>query len=174
MLKGKYIRSKEHREFMRNLNLGRKHSEETKNKLCEKRKNRIGEKAPNYGKKHTVKTRLQISKKLLGRVVSKETRLRQSYALKGEKCYNWQGGKTSESHKIRNSLEYREWRKKIFERDNYTCQKCGKRGVFLNADHIKPFSIYPELRFVLSNGQTLCKSCHHKTDSFGSKIHLNY
>lgn len=78
-------------------------------------------------------------------------------------------GKTSNATKIRNSLVYRVWRKGVFERDNYTCQICGNIGGKLNADHIKRFSDYPNLRLELSNGRTLCVPCHLKTDTFGNR-----
>lgn len=55
------------------------------------------------------------------------------------------------------------WRKSVFERDNYTCQVCNVRGTYLEADHIKPWAYFPELRFELSNGRTLCRPCHDKT-----------
>lgn len=87
----------------------------------------------------------------------------------GEKSFNWKGGKTPKDKNIRNSLEYNLWRKAVYERDNYTCVWCGKRGVKLNADHIKPFSLYPELRFAIDNGRTLCVKCHKTTDTYGSK-----
>ncbi|MCR3760388.1 HNH endonuclease [Clostridium felsineum] len=63
---------------------------------------------------------------------------------------------------IRNSKEYIEWRNAVFKRDNWTCQKCGKRGITINAHHIKPFAKYKNLRFVLENGITLCEKCHKK------------
>ena len=62
--------------------------------------------------------------------------------------------------------ECTEWRKAVFERDNYTCQFCKTRGGTLNADHIKPYCDYPELRFELTNGRTLCIDCHKKTDTY--------
>ena len=81
--------------------------------------------------------------------------------MAGEKNANWKGGKyTSERHKAMKQLEYIEWRKKIFERDDYTCRNCGERGGKINADHIKKWSLHPELRLDLNNGQTLCKDCH--------------
>lgn len=59
----------------------------------------------------------------------------------------------------RNSDEYRRWRKAVFVRDNFQCQHCGtKRDI--QAHHIKPWARCEELRYDVSNGITLCKSCH--------------
>lgn len=86
-----------------------------------------------------------------------------------ENHYNWQGGITKESTVIRNSVEMKLWRKAVFERDNYKCVFCGSGGK-LNADHIKPFAYFPELRFAIDNGRTLCVECHKKTDTYLSKV----
>lgn len=78
-------------------------------------------------------------------------------------------GRTPENKLARKTLEYKLWRKEIFERDNYTCQVCRNRGCELNADHIKSFSEYPELRLDVNNGRTLCVPCHRKTPNYGRK-----
>lgn len=78
----------------------------------------------------------------------------------GKKHPNWKGGITPANQAIRNSTEYKQWRKAVFERDNYTCLICGQIGGELNAHHIKPFNEFPELRFVLSNGVSMCIKCH--------------
>lgn len=60
----------------------------------------------------------------------------------------------------RRCAEYKEWRRNVFERDNYTCQVCGMRGVKINAHHIKEYAFFPELRYKAENGVTLCVPCH--------------
>lgn len=88
---------------------------------------------------------------------------------RGPASATWQGGITAIHAQIRNSTEARNWRAAVFKRDDYTCQKCEKRGGGeLHADHIKPFSVYPDLRFELSNGRTLCKECHRV---YGAKVY---
>lgn len=92
--------------------------------------------------------------------------------LLGNKNHLWKGGITPINLKIRTSKEYKLWRKSVFERDNYTCVWCNKKGD-IEADHIKPFSLFPKLRFSLKNGRTLCVQCHKTTDTYGTKIY-NY
>jgi 5-methylcytosine-specific restriction endonuclease McrA len=60
----------------------------------------------------------------------------------------------------RQTLQYKEWRTKVFQRDEYTCQHCGQVGGELNAHHIKPFAKYKKLRYDVKNGLTLCLECH--------------
>jgi hypothetical protein len=78
-------------------------------------------------------------------------------------------GKTNEDGLLRKSQNYRIWRKSVFERDGYACVECGQVGGRLNADHIKPWSLFPELRFEIENGRTMCEPCHRMTDTFGIK-----
>lgn len=67
--------------------------------------------------------------------------------------------------KERNCQEYKEWRKAVWERDNYICQDCNATGIMVCAHHLKPFALFPELRYEVSNGITLCFSCHESRHS---------
>lgn len=83
-------------------------------------------------------------------------------AKRGEDVWNWKGGTGSLRHREMERFEYKDWRESVFKRDNYTCQCCNDRNVYLHADHVLPYSDYPELRFDVDNGNTLCYRCHYK------------
>ena len=128
------------------------------------------------GKKKSPEHIAKIKLVNIGRKTSDATKLKQSIIQKTRVAngthHLWKGGLTklhkSERKFIEGTLEYRLWRKSVFERDNYTCRFCGKRGGVIHADHIKPFCDYPELRLAIDNGRTLCVECHRKTDTYGS------
>lgn len=133
-----------------------------KNIFCSKKCGSFG-KVPIWriGKKHTEATRMKIS-----------------FSHKGEKSHRWRGGMSRTLDKIiRQSLSYRLWREQVFRRDKYTCVCCDAKSgngkkVVLNADHIKPFALFPELRFAIDNGRTLCESCHKLTPTYGTNIRM--
>jgi 5-methylcytosine-specific restriction endonuclease McrA len=66
--------------------------------------------------------------------------------------------------------EYKEWRRQVFERDGFACVKCGEKGKRIQADHIKPYALFPESRYDVENGRTLCKKCHKETETYAGKI----
>ena len=78
----------------------------------------------------------------------------------GKNHWNWKGGITPANQVQRNSKAAKAWRRAVFTRDNFTCALCGQKGGKLNAHHIMPWAKYPELRFDLDNGITLCQDCH--------------
>ena len=83
---------------------------------------------------------------------------------KGEQHHNWKGGITSENEKLRKSDQYKKWQQAIYQRDFYQCQICGSK-IKINAHHIYAWQYFPDLRFSLDNGITLCEKCHHKIHS---------
>lgn len=93
---------------------------------------------------------------------------------RGINHWNWRGGVTPTNQKLRASFEYREWREAVFNRDNFTCQNCGTRGGTIHADHIKPWAFFPELRFDVNNGRTLCVPCHEITPTYKNRASLSY
>ena len=166
---------------------GFKHSKESKKKIVDaltgrpvnkKVMERMVGNTFRKGIKHTEEFKNAVSKRHTGKVNSIETRKKMSVSKVGKKNPNWRGGTSTEYQLQRASMECKIWRKAVFERDNYTCIWCFKKGgwskkekrqIVLNADHIKPFIDYPELRFAIDNGRTLCEDCHRKTDTYGAK-----
>lgn len=98
--------------------------------------------------------------------------------LAGKKHYNWKGGKSR--YKRNHNGPYLIWITKVFERDNWTCQECGARNakgrkkVYLEAHHIKPWAKFKLLRYTVSNGITYCLKCHCKIDPQRAKFIKKY
>lgn len=67
------------------------------------------------------------------------------------------------------SKEYRDWRKTVLERDNYTCTCCNRKGGELHAHHIEPWALNIYKRYDISNGITLCAKCHKEIHRKGYK-----
>jgi hypothetical protein len=169
---GKHL-SEEQKRNLRIKNTGKHLSDETKEKIRQANIGRAG------------------TKSNLGKHFSLEHRRKLSEAHIGEKAYHWKGGVTPLSRAIRGLFEYKEWRKAIYKRDDWTCQECGARSkakakISLRAHHKKDFFIllaeflkeydqfspYEDqhtllrlatkwLPFWEAEGITLCKDCHN-------------
>jgi hypothetical protein len=126
------------------------------------------------GRKHNLKskekmsiTRINLIKEGKIKIWCKGKSSKEDFRIiHGNKVWSWKGGITPINKLLRNSSKYKVWREKVFLRDNFTCQKCNKLGGNLEAHHKKSFALFPKLRFVVSNGITLCKRCHIKEDKY--------
>jgi 5-methylcytosine-specific restriction endonuclease McrA len=98
-----------------------------------------------------------------------EVRARMSARFSGAGSNFWRGGTTAENKRLRQTQAFREWRRAVFTRDDYTCQSCGLIGGTLHPHHLQAFAQHPELRFDVANGQTLCEICHRQTGNFGNR-----
>ena len=167
--KYKYKPGKEHPNF------GQHHSDETKEKQRQKA----------LGRKMTedAKQKMSQAKKDL---YNGDPKNHPRYGIErpditGPNHFNWNNGITPLYKLIRETTTYKMWRKKCFERDCYTCQFCKQVGGTLHIDHIKPYSIiinennlkttHDALNCMelwdINNGRTLCISCHRKTETYG-------
>jgi len=122
------------------------------------------------GRKHTEEWKEKMSKKMRGRHTGYK------YPT-GSDHPNWKGGTTKLRTNMLGMFEYRQWRSDVFQKDDFTCQECGKRGGDLEPHHIKEVAeIIREYQIKtledarncaelwnINNGITLCKECHRKT-----------
>ena len=157
------------------------HSEETKRKISFAKKS----KPTRYwlGKTRSQEMKDKVSKTKKGVKLSTETKNKMKGKIpwnKGLKGYNsgekhpcWKGGlNRTEYQKYKCSTKWGEWRKSVFERDDYTCQDCGikgnQTGGYLEPHHIIPMrdlikNNLIDLIYEVSNGKTLCRKCHMLT-----------
>jgi hypothetical protein len=120
------------------------------------------------GRRKKLKERMKGEKNPAKRL---EVRKKISEAMKGAKNPKWKGGITYQNDILRKISKGKLWRKAVFQRDNFTCQKCGQRGGRLVAHHIFNFADFPEYRYLVDNGITFCKKCHnefHKKYGWGN------
>lgn len=88
--------------------------------------------------------------------------------LSGPDHPNWRADLTPEDRERRRTKQDVAWSKSVMARDGFKCVACGKGGR-LQAHHLEPYASAKHLRLDLSNGVTLCKSCHlgfHKAKGF--------
>jgi hypothetical protein len=163
--KGKHP-SDETREKMKKHNsrfwLGKKLSIEAINKL---RVSHIGKIGGMKGKTQSMEAKEKMRKSFTPERIATSIK-NLPKAKKGSESPCWKGGQKRPY--IHTGWRYYEWRSRVFERDNWTCQTCGKRSkvgepVYLEAHHIKGWSKYIKLRYDVENGTTLCKECHRLT-----------
>ena len=127
---------------------------------------RLGDKNPSK----RIDAKKKISETKMGKKMPYTFRKKISAIQQGISLEQWNGFKSPEYKLLRDQSRPSliKWRQSIFKRDNYTCQECytisgNGYNVVLHPHHIKKFSKYPELRFDINNGITLCKRCHSKT-----------
>lgn len=106
----------------------------------------------------TEKHKKAISNALKGRKLSKEHIAK----ISGSNNYHWNGGPDNPVKLLRGTFAYKQWRLAVYKRDYWTCQICGYKGKKIVANHIKKFKDYSELRFIITNGITICDACDNK------------
>lgn len=150
-------------------NKGKKPSEETRKKMSDARKKFYtnGGNHPLLGKKRPD--------------ISGENN--PNWKKFGKKHPKWTDVKKRPFYKsIRQLFKYVDWRKSVFERDNFTCVLCGISKTYIEADHFpKRFidivrdnnvqsvddAINCAELWNVGNGRTLCSPCHRKTITWG-------
>jgi len=148
--------------------LGKKHNHKTSNgggwKLTEEQKKNLSISKKGIKFSDEVKKNMSIGQK--GKKYGEEARKNMSKSrAKGDKHWNWNPDREKvEQNRTRHSIynpEYKEWRLKVFNRDGFTCklhnEECTGQ---IQAHHIFRWIDFPELRYIINNGITLCQAHH--------------
>lgn len=176
--------SPETREKLRVAATGKRHSAKTRAKISAAR---IGKhhspeaRAKMTGRRHSAESRARISAEKTGKkhphhwwkFASEEKKAKFAKKFSGSASRLYVDGRwrerASERQAAFKTSAYKEWRRAVFSRDNYTCVLCGSVGGELHADHIQSWRLYPDLRYSVDNGRTLCAPCHRKTPNYGGR-----
>jgi len=143
---------------MSKYQIGQKRTDEQKLKMSNSHKG----KTSNFkGRKNTEETKQRIREKVKKQWEEGFYDNRPNLSHKGKDNPSWKGGISN--CRAMNTKEYKYWRSAVFERDNWTCKTCFRRSGKLEAHHIKEWAKFPELRFIVENGVTLCYECHRLT-----------
>ena len=74
--------------------------------------------------------------------------------------------------------DFKRWSLEVKKRDNFTCQICGIRGVYLESHHMNSWDWCVKERYEVDNGVSLCKPCHHdrfhKQYGYGNNTKFQY
>lgn len=142
----------------------------------------------NWGQFNVGKERTEETKKILSDIAKvqwekgqfrEDVENRRKNIPRGEKHFNYKNGAGRLRQKLYSLFEYKQWRLDVFKRDNFSCKKCGVKGVIIEAHHIIPFrEIHMKYGFKdhieaakckelfdINNGVTLCIKCHSEEDS---------
>lgn len=114
----------------------------------------------------------EVRNKIREIMQTEDYKRKQSISKSGENNGSYNPNLTDEEReKGRNIEGYKEWRKQVYERDNYTCQCCGEKGHGnLVAHHKNGYHWDKEHRTDVDNGVTLCEDCHKEFhEIFGNK-----
>jgi len=123
----------------------------------------FGDKCNAYGHKLSKESIEKISIKKKGKRVSIRTEFKKGDPrIIGPNNINWRGGimKLYDRRDHNNT----KWSRAVLKRDAYTCKMCGYKKVKNNdlvSHHIFSYKEFPYLRYVVNNGITLCRICHH-------------
>jgi 5-methylcytosine-specific restriction endonuclease McrA len=90
----------------------------------------------------------------------------------GSDHWNWKGGVTPLNQRTRTSKESNAWKLAVLHRDKYKCRLCGSDEE-LHAHHINSWATFPEDRYVLENGLTMCNKCHSTYHKYEKEVKKN-
>lgn len=94
-----------------------------------------------------------------------------SASFKGGRPFNYINGEAQgRRNKLKDRRKEKTWREAVFKRDGYTCVRCGTKER-IEADHIQRWSLFPALRYEITNGQTLCRECHKQKTRQENKLY---